>query len=112
MPPFLKWDVQKNLKFEIFRENYWKEVVSDLKTFTNKGCKIAAQKKVGFGANFALLSRIFWYWCFSLRLMVFLPPFLKSNVQTFEIIPKLRARHKYQLSSGTQFVYVWLLGLV
>ena len=37
----------------------WKEVISDLKTFTNKGCKIAAQKKVCFWANFALMSRMF-----------------------------------------------------
>ena len=29
------------------------------KTFTTRGCKIAAQKKVCFWANFALLSRIF-----------------------------------------------------
>ena len=36
--------------------------------------EIAAQKKVGFGANFALLSRIFWYQCFSFRLTVFFPP--------------------------------------
>ena len=27
----------------------WKELVSDLKTFTTKGCKIAAQKKLVFG---------------------------------------------------------------
>ena len=34
-------------------------MVSDLKTFTNKVCKIAAQKKVCFWVNFALLSRMF-----------------------------------------------------
>ena len=34
-------------------------MVSDLKTFINKGCKIAAQKKVCFWANFASLSRTF-----------------------------------------------------
>ena len=35
----------------IFRdsESLGKEVVSDLKTFTNKGCKIAAQKRFVFG---------------------------------------------------------------
>ena len=32
-------------------------MVSDSKTFTNKGCKIAAHKKVCFWANFALLSK-------------------------------------------------------
>ena len=31
-------------------------MVSDLKTFTNKGWKITAQKKNGFWANFALLT--------------------------------------------------------
>ena len=31
-------------------------MVSDLKTFAHKGCKIAAQKKVSFSANFALLA--------------------------------------------------------
>ena len=30
-------------------ESWGKEVISDLKTFTNKGCKIAAQKKIVFG---------------------------------------------------------------
>ena len=34
-------------------------MVSDVKTFTNKGCKIAARQKVSFWENFALLSRIF-----------------------------------------------------
>ena len=33
-------------------------MVSDFKTFTNKRCKIVAQKKVCFWANFALLSLI------------------------------------------------------
>ena len=33
-------------------------MVSDLKTFAHKGCKIAAQKKVSFSANFALLAGI------------------------------------------------------
>ena len=33
-------------------------MLSDFKTYTNKGCKIAAQKKC-FWANLALLSRIF-----------------------------------------------------
>ena len=41
-------------------------MVSDLKTFTQKGCKIAALKKVFFG-NFVLLSRVFWYWCYYLH---------------------------------------------
>ena len=33
-------------------------MVSDFKTFTNKGCKMAAQQKFVFLANFALLNRI------------------------------------------------------
>ena len=32
----------------------WKEVVADLKTFTKKGCKITAQKKGSFLADFPL----------------------------------------------------------
>ena len=36
-----------------------KEVVLYLKTFSNKGCQIAEQKKFVFGGDFALLSRIF-----------------------------------------------------
>ena len=55
----------------------------DLKTFTNKGCKIATQKEVCFGTNFALLSRIFWYQCFSLRLTIFLPPLPKVQCPNF-----------------------------
>ena len=39
-------------------------MVSDLKTFANKGCKIAAQKKVSFSANFALVAGFFWSWCY------------------------------------------------
>ena len=38
--------------------------VSDLKTCAHKGCKIAAQKKKSFSANFALLVGFFWYWCY------------------------------------------------
>ena len=53
--------------------------------------KIAAQKQACFWANFALLSRIFCYRCFSLRLTfffyirfnVFCPHFIDSNVQAF-----------------------------
>ena len=31
--------------FRILGEKSWKQVISDVKTFTHKGCKIAAQKK-------------------------------------------------------------------
>ena len=34
-------------------------MVSDLKTFTNQGCKIVARTKNFFWANFALLSKFF-----------------------------------------------------
>ena len=34
-------------------------MVSDLKTFAHKGCKIAVQKKLVFAANFALLAGFF-----------------------------------------------------
>ena len=39
-------------------------MVSDLKTFAHKGCKIAGQQKVSFLANFALLAGFFWYRCY------------------------------------------------
>ena len=48
--------------------------VSDLKTFTHKGCKIAAAKKVIYG---------FFFFICSLCLNLFLPKFPKSKVQTF-----------------------------
>ena len=34
-------------------------MVSHLKTFAHKGCKIATQKKISFLANFALLAGFF-----------------------------------------------------
>ena len=43
-----------------------KEVLSDLKTLTNKGCKIVMQEKFVFG-----------------QILPFYPHFLKSNLQTF-----------------------------
>ena len=43
-------------------------MVSDLKTFTNKGCEITAQEKLFFGRPFPYWTGFFWYWCFSLRL--------------------------------------------
>ena len=39
-------------------------MVSDLKTFVYKGCKIATQKKSLFLANFALLAGFLWYRCY------------------------------------------------
>ena len=38
-----------------------KEVLSDLKTFTNKGCKIATQKKFIFGQILLYQAGLFWY---------------------------------------------------
>ena len=44
-------------------QNPWGKVMERsglrFETFTNKGCKIAVQRKVCFGATFAFLSRIF-----------------------------------------------------
>ena len=48
-----------------------------------KGVKLPRKKKVCFWANFALLSRIFWYRCFSLRLPVFLPPLPEVQYPNF-----------------------------
>ena len=43
-------------------------MVSDLKFFAHKGCKIATQIVLPYRVGF------FWYRCFSLHLTVFLPP--------------------------------------
>ena len=39
-------------------------MVSDLKTFSHKACKIATQKKKKKSANFALVAGFFWYQCY------------------------------------------------
>ena len=44
-PHFLKSNVQTFWIFGILGKKCWKEVVSDLKIFTHKGCKIALAKK-------------------------------------------------------------------
>ena len=41
-------------------------MVSDLKTFPHKRCKIASKIFFFFSANFALLAGCFWYWCYYL----------------------------------------------
>ena len=56
--PLFKVCFQTFWIFGILGEKLWKEMVSDLKTFTNKGCYLS-QKKVCFWVNFALLSSIF-----------------------------------------------------
>ena len=40
-------------------------MVSDLRSFAYKDCKMATKKKVSFLAKFALLSGLFWPWCYS-----------------------------------------------
>ena len=60
-----------------------KEMVSDLKTFTNKGCKIARQFFFLFQAEFCFIEQDFFYLCFSLRLTVFLPPLPKVQCPKF-----------------------------
>ena len=53
--PTSQSQMSKLFRFSEFLEKKLKEVVSDLKTFTYKGCKMAQQKK-SFLANFALLT--------------------------------------------------------
>ena len=53
-------------------------MVSDLKTFTHKGCKMVAQQQVCFWANFALRSSIF-------LVLVFLIPLNGLLSPTFQI---------------------------
>ena len=48
-PNFLKSHVQTLWIFGILGEKCWKEVVSDLKIFAHKGCKMAVAKKVFYG---------------------------------------------------------------
>ena len=63
-------------KSDMLGEKSWKEGVSDLKTSTNKGCEITAQKKVCF--------RVIFYELFSFVhsvLKYFCPHFPKYNVQ-------------------------------
>ena len=64
LPPPLIVQCPKCLDFCNAWEKVIKEVVSDWTTFAHKGCKIAAQKKVCFLANFALLAGFVWYWCY------------------------------------------------
>ena len=54
--PVFQSPMSKNFRFSSFLGIY-KEVVSDLKTFAYKGCKIGAQKKFFFD-EFCLSSRI------------------------------------------------------
>ena len=44
-PHFLKSDVKNFERLGILGEKLWKKVVSDWKTFTNKGCKTVSQKR-------------------------------------------------------------------
>ena len=68
LPPLSEVECLKLLEIQNPWGKKWEEVVSDSKTFTYKGCKIAGQTKVCFGANFAILNRIF-------LVLVFLTPF-------------------------------------
>ena len=67
LPPLPKVQYPNFLDFR----NPWGKVMKRrglrLKTFTNKGCKITAQKCFFFSANFELLSRICWYSCYYLH---------------------------------------------
>ena len=48
LPPQPEVQCPNYLGFRVLGEKYWKEVVSDLKTFAHKRCKIAAQKTLVF----------------------------------------------------------------
>ena len=85
LPPLAKVGCPK--VFEIWNHlgNKLEEVVSYLKYFTNKECKIAAQKEknVFFWRILPYRVGFFWYWCFSFRLTVFLPPLPKVQFSNF-----------------------------
>ena len=82
-------------------------MVSDLKTFTKKGCKIAAQKKVCFWANFALLSRIF-------LVSVFLTPFngLFAPTSRSPMSKLFRFLEFLGKSNGKKWSQIWKLLLI
>ena len=65
VPTSQSW-MSNNFRFRILREKYWKEVVSDLKFFNNKGCKIAAQFFcVCFSRRILpYWPGLFWYLCY------------------------------------------------
>ena len=72
--PTSKIWMSKSFKdFKSFRKSNGKKLSQISKLLLMKGVKLL-RKKVCFGVNFVLLSRIFLYWCFSLRLIVFWPP--------------------------------------
>ena len=71
---------------------------SDLKTFTNKGCKIAAEYFFKF---FALLRKIFLVLVFLVRFTVFLP--LLPNVQCPNFIDCLNPLGKLLVRIGLIF---------
>ena len=79
LPPLPEIGCPKFLKIQ----NPWGKVMERsglrFKSFTNKGCKIAAQKNC-FWANFSIFL---WYRCFSLRLTVFLPPLPEVQCPNF-----------------------------
>ena len=73
-------------------------MVSDLKTFADKGCKIAAQQNFCFSANFAFIAGFFWYWCYySHWLRDALSPIckiFKGNFSKSFIFGKPKLKHK------------------
>ena len=82
-------------------------MVSDLKTFTNELWKIAAQKKIGFMANFALLSRI-------LLVLVFLTLFngLFAPTSRNPMSKLFRLSESLGKSNGKKWSQIWKLLLI
>ena len=80
LPPLPKVECPTCLEIR----NPWGKVIKRsglrLNKTNNKEWKIAAQKKIVFWQILPYLGGFFWYWCFLLRLMVFLPPTSRSPI--------------------------------
>ena len=98
---------KKNFRFGILWVKVMEKVVSDLKTFTNKRCKIAARKKNCFCANFALLSMIF-------LVSVFLTPFnnLFAPTSRSPMSKLFRVSESLGKSNGKKWSQIWKLLLI
>ena len=64
-------------------------MVPDLKTFTNKGCKMAAQKKWVFGQILTYCAGFFWHQCFPLCLTFFSPTSQSPMSNLFRFLESL-----------------------
>ena len=82
LPPLPEVGYPKIFYIQNYWGKIWKEVVSDLKTFTNKGFKIAAQKNLFWG-SFCLYDQDFLVLVFLTPFNDLLPPLPKVQCANF-----------------------------